>query len=150
MSGARITACPPAQEAPPAPEDMQGSGYPAVTDPPPPPSRPERPENPAPPPTCFTDVGFRIRPPYQPRRRNCFSDVGFRMRAAYKPRFVKRGGDVDPAVQEAVEQAIEARRIALHHLPVVLREFGQQEETEHAAFAVGAERHPVFRGGRLE
>src|SRR5512133_4150497 len=74
-------------------------------------------------------------------------DLLVAVRGADEAGFVQRRRDVDTAVQQAVEQHVELRGLALHHLRIVLRQLRQQEEAEHAALAVGAESHPFGRGG---
>ena len=45
-----------------------------------------------------------------------------------------------------MEQGVEARAVGLEDLGVVLRQRGQQEEAEHAAFTVRAEGHTFGSG----
>jgi hypothetical protein len=40
-----------------------------------------------------------------------------------------------------VEQGVETRAVGGHDLGIVLRQFVEQEEAEHAALAVAAQRH---------
>ena len=75
------------------------------------------------------------------RNPHRLGDVGFGVGSADKTGFVQSGRDVDTAIQQAVEQLVELGAVAGHDLGVVLRQLGQQEETKHAALAVGAEGH---------
>ena len=68
-------------------------------------------------------------------------NVGVGVGRAHKARFVKRGGDVHPAVEQAVKEAVETRAVGGHDSAVVLGQFVHQEEAEHAALAVHAEGH---------
>ena len=84
-----------------------------------------------------------------PRSRNGVFDVLRRVRRAHEPGFIQRRRDVHTAVQQTVEQGVEARAVGGHDLGVVLRQFIEQEEAEHAALAVATQRHAFGRrGGR--
>ena len=78
---------------------------------------------------------------------NRLCNVIIAVRGADKTGFVQGGGDVDAAIQQAVEEFVEARAVCGHDFGVVLRQLVHQEKTKHAALAVAAEGHAsIFRG----
>ena len=72
------------------------------------------------------------------------------MCSTHEARFLERRGDLSAAVQQAVEQGVEAAVVGGHDLGVVLWQFLEQEEAEHAASAVDAKIHTCFVGFSLQ
>ena len=68
--------------------------------------------------------------------------------ALTKPASYSAGAMYTPRSSRPWNSVLKRGAVGLHHLAVVLRQLGQQEEAEHAAFAVGAEGHArPARGG---
>src|SRR5690349_20219615 len=75
------------------------------------------------------------------RRRERGLDLCGAVRGRHEPGFVRRGREAHAALQHFVEEAIEALAVALHDLGKAERRRLAEVQAEHAADALGGERH---------
>src|SRR5574337_1285741 len=77
-------------------------------------------------------------------------NVAIGMCGRHETCFECRGREIDAALQHAMEEAVELRRVRCSGLRVAGHLLAAEEQAEHAAYAVGAERDALPVGDRLQ